>query len=223
MPLTDDGCLMKRTTVVWLASYPRSGNTLLRTILWHCFELRSASIYPNDLGQNKQLEDYVGHLEHGNDGKTIFPVTSIPLVKTHGHPPDSQPAIYVVRDGRVATLSLWNFYNRTVSLETIIAGQHPFGTWSSHISAWNPHKRPNTLLLKYEDMVIDLPNTLKKLSDFLERDIIQTKIPARTTIAQVDGTFVTQPTNHQVDLPTPLKEMFNRLNEDSLKLMGYLP
>ena len=42
--------------VVWLASYPRSGNTFLRTILWHCFGLRSASVYPKDLGGNRALE-----------------------------------------------------------------------------------------------------------------------------------------------------------------------
>ena len=35
--------------MIWIASYPRSGNTFLRTILWHCFGLKSASIYPQDL------------------------------------------------------------------------------------------------------------------------------------------------------------------------------
>ena len=57
--------------VVWLASYPRSGNTFLRTILWQCFGLRSASIYPKDLGSKKALEDYVGHIEHV-DGQSDF-------------------------------------------------------------------------------------------------------------------------------------------------------
>jgi len=33
---------------VWLASYPRSGNTYLRAILWTCFGLRSASVYADD-------------------------------------------------------------------------------------------------------------------------------------------------------------------------------
>jgi len=44
---------MNQKDIIWLASYPRSGNTYLRTMLWHCFGLRSASIYPNDLGGNK--------------------------------------------------------------------------------------------------------------------------------------------------------------------------
>jgi hypothetical protein len=34
--------------VTWLASYPRSGNTLLRTILKQCFGLSSQSVYPDE-------------------------------------------------------------------------------------------------------------------------------------------------------------------------------
>jgi hypothetical protein len=54
---------------IFLASYPRSGNTYLRTILNHCFDLKSASIYPNDLGGNATLEKFVGHIEHIQNGK----------------------------------------------------------------------------------------------------------------------------------------------------------
>lgn len=97
--------------IVWLASYPRSGNTFLRTILWQCFGLRSASIYPNDLGGNKRLEEFVGHIEPGVDRKIIFPRNGLPLFKTHEYPADLKPAIYVVRDGRATTLSLWKFYH----------------------------------------------------------------------------------------------------------------
>jgi hypothetical protein len=33
------------TGLVYLASYPRSGNTLLRMILWQCFGLKTVSQY----------------------------------------------------------------------------------------------------------------------------------------------------------------------------------
>ncbi len=49
---------MKNPQVIWLASYPRSGNTLLRTVLYQCFGIQSASVYPNDLGGNKALQSY---------------------------------------------------------------------------------------------------------------------------------------------------------------------
>ena len=66
---------MNDNAFIWLASYPRSGNTFLRTILWHCFGLRSASVYPQDLGGNRALEGYVGHIEtvrmEGSDFRRI--------------------------------------------------------------------------------------------------------------------------------------------------------
>ncbi len=35
--------------IVWLASYPRSGNTLLRTVLSECFGLRSTADEPEPI------------------------------------------------------------------------------------------------------------------------------------------------------------------------------
>jgi len=56
------------TEEVLISSYPRSGNTLLRTILFQCFGLYSASAHPSDLGDNAALEHYVGHLRSGANG-----------------------------------------------------------------------------------------------------------------------------------------------------------
>ena len=56
--------------ITWLASYPRSGNTFVRTILFNCFGIKTASVYPKDLGGRTILEEFVGHIEHNQD-KTI--------------------------------------------------------------------------------------------------------------------------------------------------------
>ena len=56
---------------IWLTSYPRSGNTLVRTILYQCFNLKTGSVYSNDLGGNINLENYVGHIEFGQGEETI--------------------------------------------------------------------------------------------------------------------------------------------------------
>ena len=181
---------MRNQPVIWLASYPRSGNTLLRTILWQCFNLRSASIYPNDLGGNKSLETYVGHIEHSADGQIQFPNKSTPLLKTHEPPTDKGTAIYIVRDGRAACVSLWEFYKRGLPLEAVIEGQHRFGTWSGHLSEWKPWNRPNTLFLRYEDMASDLPSVLTKLGKFLNAKTIADQIPNRDSIAGADGRWV---------------------------------
>ena len=138
---------MKKQEYLWLASYPRSGNTMLRTVIYNCFGLKTASIYSMDLDGNKALEEYVGHIEHGTDGNYLFPPNSLPMVKTHGRPIDTGPAIYVVRDGRNVCVSMWLFYNKEISLEKIITGKTIFGTWSAHLQVWRPWDRPYTLLL----------------------------------------------------------------------------
>ncbi len=208
--------------VVWLASYPRSGNTFLRTILWQCFGLRSASIYPDDLGSNRKLEEYVGHLEHDQDRRIRFPQHTIPLIKTHEHPSDMYPAIYVIRDGRAASISLWKFYNGMLPLDAIIEGQHRFGTWSDHVRAWDPCNRPNTLLIEYEDMKNNMPATLDKLGVFLKRDALKKQIPARDTIAGIDGQWVKRESDWRNEFSDSLLEKFTVINGDILKMMGYI-
>ncbi|MBS3955227.1 MAG: sulfotransferase domain-containing protein [Methylomicrobium sp.] len=216
---------------IWLASYPRSGNTFLRTILWQCFGLRSASIYPNDLGGNSRLEAYVGHFEYEPDKHACYPESGPLLVKTHEYPQDDHPAIYVIRDGRAACVSLRNFYKNSLSLEAVVEGQHQFGIWSNHVKSWNPWARPNTLLLEYENMINDLPATLNSISTFLAREIINEHLPERNTIAGVDdrkaisgvdGQWVTSQKCWRPELSGELLNRFNALNHDLLKKAGYL-
>src|SRR5690606_21283792 len=96
--------------VVWLASYPRSGNPFLRTLLFHRFGLSSASIYSNDFGHNETLGRQVGHIEHGANGQIDFGDAPVRLIKTHAPPQDDRRAIYVLRDGRAAMVSLYIYY-----------------------------------------------------------------------------------------------------------------
>jgi hypothetical protein len=210
------------TQIVWLASYPRSGNTFLRTILWHCFGLRSASVYPADLGGNRALEEYVGHIEHGPRMRSQLGESGIPLIKTHELPKDANPAIYVVRDGRAACVSLWRFGGRVIPLEAVIAGQHRFGTWANHVLAWNPKQRPNTLLLKYEDLRDDLPSCLDRIARFLNRTPTGCQLPDRDAIAASDGRWVRKESSWQTELQGAALARFNDQNKGVLEAYGYL-
>lgn len=208
--------------MVWLSSYPRSGNTFLRTILWHCFGLRSASVYPHDLGGNRALEEYVGHIEHGPGMLDRLRQNGVSLVKTHERPLDATPAIYVIRDGRAACVSLWKFYQMSIPLDAIIEGRHRFGTWADHVAAWSPRTRPNTLLLAYEELKGDLPGSLEKISRFLSRPIIGERIPDRDAIAARDGRWVRTESSWLADLKGPNLARFDEISADVLKTYGYL-
>lgn len=208
--------------LVWLASYPRSGNTLLRTILWHCFGLRSASLYPLDLGGNRVLEEHVGHIEHGPQAKDRLRENGIALIKTHEHPQDANPAIYVIRDGRAAAVSLWRFGGKTIPLEAVIAGRHRFGTWADHVHAWRPEHRPNTLLLRYEDLRDELADSLDRIGRFLGRPAVGERLPDRSAIAASDGKWVRTESSWRTELQGSALDRFNEMNRDILAAYGYL-
>lgn len=218
---------LNKTNIIWLASYPRSGNTLLRTILWHCFGLRSASPYPEDLGGNKDLKNYIGHLDIselefvGPDQQIRFPGNAMLLFKTHQLTSDNNPAIYVVRDGRAACVSLWQFYRGQVSLEAVIAGQHIFGAWANHLAAWKPWERPNTLFIKYEEMTDDLPHVLEKISVFLKHDIVKNEIPDRDTVASLEGRWVRSKSDWRSNMSDTQLEIFDKINGEMLRKLGY--
>ena len=217
---------MSTRKFIWLASYPRSGNTFLRTVLHHCFGLRSASVYPDDLGGNKKLEEYVGHIEHATNGKIVLPPgTRYPIIKTHEvpSPSDDNPAIYVVRDGRDATLSLYDYYQKQIPLEKIISGQVRFGTWSNHVAAWSPWNRPHTLFVRFENIINDLPALLQQLQKYLGLPILTDKIPDRNAIVNIDGTWVREKKAGTRTFPVEHLELFERVNGEMMQKLGYDP
>lgn len=192
----------------------------MRTVLWHCFGLQSASVYPHDLNHNRELEDYVGHIEPDSKGRLSFP-SGIPLFKTHEPPPNGSPAIYVVRDGRAVCISLWEYYNRNISLEDIIAGKHRAGTWAEHLMAWKPWKRRYTLLIKYEDIVDNLPFALEKLERVLGREIISTELPDRNKLSSIDGRWVRKKSDWQTEFNDDAMLLFNKINRKMMRKMRY--
>lgn len=207
--------------LTWLASYPRSGKTYLRTILLNCFKIKTASIYPNDLGNNKILENFVGHIKHNSNKTITFKEGTIPIIKTHQLNKDDNRSIYVIRDGRAACISLWNFYDKKIPMKDIISGNHIFGTWKDHVKSWNPSKRPNTLLIKYEDILDDLESVLSSLTNFLGKEVISKKLPSRDAIAVFDGKWVRTKTNWREQMSSDEIKLFNELNFSVLEEFGY--
>lgn len=209
-----------QNNIVFIASYPRSGNTLTRTILWHCFGLRSASIYPNDLGNNKALEDKVGHIEHVN-GQMVFPAgVSHRPIKTHEHDRYAGfPAIYIVRDGRAACSSLFKFWNGSMPMDAIIKGEHMFGSWARHLESWQPETRQDTLFLRFESIVEDMGRTVEELSDFLKLPARQTSIPGRSNLS--DGKWINPAHAPRAAFNEDQVRLFDKVNTPAMIRYGY--
>jgi hypothetical protein len=158
--------------IVWLASYPRSGSLLLRQILY--FTMNQPSYHlGSDVNEingeySRQID---GPLEEfvAQSAGARHPV----LIKTHHHPSDQHPALYVVRDGRAAIASFLKF-ERTFSPDEqttmlrLVVGDHYFGGWSEHYAAWHDRSQvPTILTLRYEALVDASAELLARIAAFI--------------------------------------------------------
>jgi hypothetical protein len=164
--------------IIWLASYPRSGNTLLRTILRQSFGAYSYSIYDDrtDIARNPALGELVGHRPMGLPADEFvrrhLAGAETTFLKTHNAPANDGRAIYVVRDGRAAVVSYWNYLRRIrgregLELADVIRGTDVhFGSWSESIQSWAPGTRPGTLMIRFEDLIADAMPAIKRIAAF---------------------------------------------------------
>jgi hypothetical protein len=160
--------------ITWIAGWPHNGSTLLRQIIKETTGLPSASKYPE-----KELEHlFPGSLawaerfnsDHMRQYLYYSNLREGLLVKTHEAPIDKQNAIFVIRDGRDAITALSRFYKIPLR-DIIIAQGMVFGDWSGFYWAWEPHKRPFTLIVRFEDMVNKPNEVAKRVATFLGVEI----------------------------------------------------
>ena len=208
--------------IIWIASYPRSGNTFIRLLLRQCLGLRTGSFYADDFGGRKPLEQAVGHVEHIEPGRLRFEAGEPRLVKTHAACTDDRKTIYIVRDGRAATVSLWRFLGGTCSLRDTVEGKSEFGLWRGHLDSWNPLARTGTLCLKYEDVVADPLPAVEALARFLDRPVISRTVPSRESLLGLDDKWITRGTDWREFMTVALEERFVELNGPQLQAHGYL-
>jgi Sulfotransferase domain len=223
--------LQTKAPVTWLASYPRSGNTLLRLILKHCYGLASQSLYQDQDFADPHLRDAVGHEDVGGNarqfvararraGRSLF-------VKTHEPPPpDQHPAIYVVRDGRSAVVShthyLRDVLHREVSLADVIEGKTGV-SWSQHVRSWTLPLRMNTLVLRYEDLATAKRDTLDAISAFIGHPLQRDFDLSFDRLHALHPTFFRRGSNEAniAEMDAACRLLFDHHHGDLLRAMGY--
>lgn len=149
--------------IVWVASYPRSGNTLFRIVLDRMGLGPTYSIHNDKALKALNIDKEVGHEDLPEEGlDSLAKDSALHFVKTHELPgKDDYPTIYIVRDGRDAIVSyahyLKNIDKKELSLGRIIAklitGEiGGFGLWGDHIRKWR-RKPGEFAIVRYEDLV----------------------------------------------------------------------
>ncbi|MDA7806610.1 sulfotransferase domain-containing protein [Candidatus Pelagibacter sp.] len=198
---------------IWLASYPKSGNTLIRSLLVSYFFSKDGNFnfdliknikqFPTielfeSLGidiknQKEVIENYI-KVQDSINQKNI-----IQFLKTHSYLfnidgngftnlNNSLGAIYIVRDPRTIVSSSTRFFNisqieaadRLINT-TFIGGDLNnkrssnrttvyTGTWSGNYNSWKSFKSNGKyLLIKYEDLIFNKEESLKKILKFIHK------------------------------------------------------
>ena len=187
--------------IVWLASYPRSGNTFFRVILNSIFDIKTYSIYDDrgDIGADEKTSDIVGHeflpedfnIQKARESKETFYIKTHELLDKRVH--ENDKTIYLIRDGRESSLSYTkhrNLYSEvTVRLKDIIYGNTFVSSWGEHVASWNPKNRDNTLLIKFEELIKNPSLFIEQISHFLEKPPVNGEIPTFEELKQINPKF----------------------------------
>jgi glycosyltransferase involved in cell wall biosynthesis len=132
----------------WVASFPRSGNTYFRNILFYVYGIESGTWH----------KEKAFNVDKDYDQ---FPFVKTHLLPNELMPDDPQiPAIYIVRDGRDAMVSIAHHRSDLVlpgsdflenMQEAIVAAEGSFfGGWSKNVNAWIERA---TIIIRYEDLI----------------------------------------------------------------------
>jgi len=199
--------------IVWIASYPKSGNTWIRLFL---SAMKFGSIEFDDLykigtqccdrqlyrtfiGEVPDNADFLDILDYRCDiqRKLASRLDGLRFLKTHSAygyhqgiqlfvPEVSAGAIVVVRNPLDVAQSYANHYgvsvekasmdmeNRNMYLGTLEPDRDVYpvycGSWSENVISWTSQRDIPTIILRYEDLLLDPKAEFRKLAQFIWKE-----------------------------------------------------
>ena len=157
---------------IFIASYPRSGNTWTRFLIANL-------LHPDRPVTFANIETIIPDAS-ALSSRQLKRVPRPRLIKTHEYfEPRYRKVIYLVRDPRDVALSLYNFRRKYRSvddaypIEQYVAERFIPGdldvSWGEHVGSWlgTRMNRPGFLLVRYEDLLQDPMRELARLAGFL--------------------------------------------------------
>ena len=196
--------------IIWISSYPKSGNTWLRSLISNYFFSKNGNFSFELIKQidsfpsSKFFRNYEDKFEKPEDtskywikeqekinslNKIFFLKTHNALCKINGNKFTDQnntlAAIYIVRDPRNVITSIANHYQITTQNafdfmkdknRGIIeregnryTGFQPLFSWDLHLKSWTENTLYPSLIIKYEDLIIDTASVFKKVLEFIKK------------------------------------------------------
>ena len=232
--------------IVWLASFPRSGNTFFRIALHRLYQVPTYVVYDVD-GVAAQIgtelmdaRERPGTFQQMRDSDEVY------FVKTHRQRndpviADEDRAICLVRDGRDCVVS-WarlntkhlagaNDYEERFAEEArSIITRRTGGTagWGQNVLSWNQSADPAPVWVRFEDLITAPQATVDAAvskSAPGQARVEHAQLPAFKELRGHDPEFFRSGTTgtHQAELPADLHDLFWEQSENAtaMQLMGY--
>jgi hypothetical protein len=211
----------EKEKMIWLASYPRSGNKFVQQILHHVYGHQIRTIYEVPAG--------VWEIAPTWDGNMAFEG----FVKTHDLPwPECDlRSVYIVRDPRDVICSQVTYLRHTdkdlqnSSTEEIV--QHilvnkPYGGWSKNCYRW---ANKASVIVKYEECLMDPIGEMGRVCRLLQlSDTVKGELPAFSDLRKSADWYYQKGSSGRwkTELSPELVSLVEFQNSEMMLEMGYL-
>lgn len=218
--------------IVWLASYPRSGNSLTRLALFSLFGRRSGSVYRPMRGRRS---DALRSMIDSRPLELLDALEGPAFVKTHElrHAGGDRPAIVIVRDGRDALVSYAHFLRETraadAAFEDLLAElirepRASTGTWSESVEVWRGRSAP-TAMIRFEDLLAEPAVAVARAAAAIDAPLGEGRgeLPAFTRLRRMSPANFRQGRvgSWRSEMPAALEEAFWRRHGATMEALGY--
>lgn len=232
--------------IVWFASYPRSGNTYYRMLIYKMFGVKTYSVYNDPLFEKIGVSGIIGHETLPAPIEDLAKDKGIYFVKTHDLPTDSNPAVYLVRDGRDSLVSLaryihsfekrngrlnqlkdfFGFKSFRRTLRELIVNFNLYGGWSNNVLSWTSlRESENTFVIRFEDLVANPNFWLKKSLEGLhiQLNAIEEDLPSFSQLHNEWPKFFRKGKigSWREEMPSRLHELFWMHHANAMEAFGY--
>jgi hypothetical protein len=226
--------------IVWVASFPRSGNTFLRIVLHRLYGVRTSTVYDVDGVAERLGSDLIGFTYRPGSLSEMRAADEPHFVKTHrqrdADVDEDDRAICLVRDGRDALVS-WarqtseedpSTYEdelRSMILRVSTVGT---GSWGTNVLSWVRPSVPHRVILRYEGLVRDPQATVTPIIATVAPTLgsrPEAAIPSLDELRGHDDLYFSRGRtgSHRDELPNELHQLFwSRIdNQTAMALLEY--
>jgi hypothetical protein len=228
--------------IVWVSSFPRSGNTFLRIVLNRLYGVRTSVVYDVDGVAQWLGPDLIGFEERPATIEAMRESAEVHFVKTHRQRDEqideADRAICLVRDGRDSLVSWARLGSEgegkrfATELRAMIVRQDVVGTgsWGRNVLSWLRPPAPHRVVLRYEELAHEPRGAAERVVTALVPDLrplADARIPSFAELRQVDDRFFRRGLTgtYRDELPDDLHQLFwsRQDNAAAMELLGYPP